>query len=184
MTLDELLRSGYAWADARGATLLLLVGLALPVVGTVAALIGRGGKTDTDGKLIASTIVGFAVLLVMLEIAAVMIGHSVYDRSVLEANAALLFAPITCLVASVVGVRLVFPLNQLASVRTIADMVAFGLACGATIWFFSRFRGWGIVFFGSFLQMVVVVLLGGFFLRRLYRRAFGADAKPSDSSAA
>jgi hypothetical protein len=176
MTLDEFFQHSYGWADVHAVTILLLLGVAFPIVGTVGAWIGRGGKTDSDGKLIASAIIGIAILLFMLEIATVLLAHMVYGRSVLDANAAVLATPVACLVLSIFGLRLVFPLNKLATVRTLADMIALGLACAASIWFFSKFRGWGIVFLGSFMQLVFVVVLGGFFLRRLYRRAFGLDS--------
>jgi hypothetical protein len=173
MTLDELFRAAYAFADAHGALLLLALGIGYPVVGTIGAWIGKGGQTDSDGRLIASTVIGGAILAVVVEIASIAIGQSLYDGSVLHADVALLAAPLVCLVLCLIGIRSVFPLNELASIRTLADVGALLVACGAAVWFFAKFRGWGIVFLGSLGQLVVVALLCGLFLRRLYRRAFG-----------
>jgi hypothetical protein len=173
MTLDEFFRAAYSWADSNAVLLLIALGLGFPLLGTIGAWIGKGGQTDSDGRFIASTVIGGAVLLVVIEVAAIAIGQSLYAGNLLQANVALLFAPLVCLVLCLVGIRGVFPLNELASIRTLADMVGLLLACGAAIWFFSKFRGWGILFFGSFVQLIVVLLLCGLFLRRLYRRAFG-----------
>jgi hypothetical protein len=180
MTLNELLFSSYDWAD-QNAPLVLAVSLGIPVVGTLLAFIGKGGKTDEDGRLIASLVMGVSMLAVMLEVVALFLARSLHDFSPLDANAALLAAPILCLVGSAVGVRLVFPLSELGSVRTALDLAYFLAACGLVVWFFSMFRGWSIVFFGTFTQLIVVGIITLFFLRRMFRRTFGLDrgARPA-----
>ncbi|MBI3180861.1 MAG: hypothetical protein HYZ28_01820 [Myxococcales bacterium] len=174
MTLNQFFWSAYAWADAH-AVGLLLGGLALPAVGTALAFIGKGGKTDADGRFIASALVGVGFVSVLAEVLAIAIGVGVMDASLLNANLLLLLAPVLCLLGCLAGTRMVFPLSELGSVRTAGDLAGFGLACAAVVWFFSKFRGWGIVFFGSVLQLLVIAALTLFVLRRLYRRAFGLE---------
>jgi hypothetical protein len=175
VTLQELLVACYQFAEAHapeafGAALLL------PLVGTVLAWIGKGGKTDEDGKFIASAFVAISLFWAMLLVAGVTLGVGVMQGSVLEANALLLAAPVLCLGFTLLGVKLVFPLSELGSVKSLVDVAGFALACVAVVWFFSKFRGWGIVFFGSVGQLVVLLVLLGFLLKRLFQRAFGGGA--------
>ena len=171
MSLGELLASAYAWADAR-AYWILAAAVALPVVGTVAAWIGKGGRTDRDGRFIASTLVGLGVVVFALALAAIVFAHAVLERSALEANVALLLAPLACLAACLGGVRLVFPLDELGSVRTLRDVGLFAGACLVVVWLFSEFRGWGVVFWGGLGQLALIGVFGYLLVRRLYRRAF------------
>lgn len=173
MTIDEMLRAGYAWADAN-ALWVLLGGVAIPVVGTIAARIGKGGKTDADGRLIASAVMGLALVAVIAEVGCLFVARSALGADLTQANALLVVAPVVCLIGSVVGLRLVFPLSELGSVRTALDMGAFLLACAAVVWLASRFR-WGVVFFGSVGQLVILLVLAGLVLRRMWRRAFKID---------
>ena len=62
MALDELLAGLYAWAAVQ-AQWLLIAALAIPAVGSMAAWIGKGGRTDRDGRVIASLLVGFGMTL-------------------------------------------------------------------------------------------------------------------------
>ncbi len=181
MTLNELLFAAYGWADANG-LLLLAASVLLPFVGTVLAWIGKAGKTDADGRFVASTLMGVALFAVSLELVVLFLAQALHDRSPLDANAALIAAPVVCLVASVVGVRMVFPLSELGSVRTAVDLGAFLLCCAALVWFMSKFRGWSLMFFGSFTQLLVALALAAFFLRRMYRRAFGVDRAPPSTA--
>jgi len=184
MTLDELFRGAYRWADANGAVLLILVGLAFPVAATLIALVGKGGKTDSDGKMLASIFIGAAILFAVLEIVAIFVGTAVFDASLLQANAALLATPLACFVLMLVGIKWVFPLNQLASIRTFGDLALLALLCGGLIWFFSKFRGWGIIFFGSIFQLVVVLAVVIYFIRRIFKRAFGLSGGRSEEERA
>ena len=79
---------------------------------------------------------------------------------------------IALLAGCLLGIRMVFPLNELASVQTFTDMGLFVAACLFVLWLFSTFRGWGIVFLGDLGQLVIIGGLGYLVLRRLYRRAF------------
>ena len=95
----------------------------------------------------------------------------------------LLVAPIICLVGCVIGIRRVFPLNELGSVKSAFDVSAFVIACLAMMWIFSKFRGWSLVFFGSFGQLIVVALFAALLIWRLYKRAFGGISRPARSTA-
>lgn len=173
MTIAELLRDGYAWADAN-AFWVLFAALAVPVVGTIAARIGKGGKTDADGRLIASAVMALALLAVIAELACLFVARSALGADLTQANALLVLAPVLCLAGAVGGLRLVFPLSELGSVRTALDLGAFLLACAAVVWLASRFR-WGVVFLGSVGQLVIMLVLAGLVLRRMWRRAFRID---------
>lgn len=182
MTLNEFLQLSYAWAD-RQAAFILLVALLIPVAGTLLAWVGKGGRTDADGRFIASAVVAVAFLGVLLELAAISVARGVHGAGVFEANLLLLLAPIVCLAGSVLGIRMVFPLSELGSVKTAVDVGGFLLACAAVLWFLSKFRGWGIVFFGGLLQLLLLGALTLFFLWRMYRRAFRSSARSSSELA-
>ncbi|MCO5165882.1 MAG: hypothetical protein M9894_05885 [Planctomycetes bacterium] len=171
MTLDEALRGAYSWAD-QNASWVLAAGLALPVFGTVAARIGKGGRTDADGRLIASLVMGVALLAVILEVGCLFIARTALGADLTHANVLLVLAPIACLVGSVVGLRMVFPLSELGSVRTALDVAGFIVACAVVVWVASRFH-FGVLFLGSLGQLLVIVLLAGVVLWRLWRRAIG-----------
>jgi hypothetical protein len=126
--------------------------------------------------LIASVVMAVALLAAVLEVLAIGIAVGVKGLAVGDANLLLLLAPGVCLVGCVLGIRRVFPLNQLGSVKSAVDVGAFALACLAVIWIFSTFRGWSVIFFGSFAQLLVVGALAGLLIWRLYRRAFGGVA--------
>ena len=176
MTLDEFFYLVYAWSDVHNLEV-FAAAIALPVLGTIAAQIGKGGKTDADGRLIASVVMGVALAAVTLELLSIGIAIGVKNQSMLDANLLLLAAPVLCLVGCVIGIRRVFPLNELGSVKSAVDVGAFAIACLAVIWIFSKFRGWSLVFFGSFGQLIAVGLLAGLLLWRLYKRAFGGIAR-------
>lgn len=173
MTLEELLRDAYGWADAN-AHWVLLAGALIPVVGTLLARAGKGGKTDADGRFIASAVMAFALLAVVLEIGCLFIARSALGAELMHANSLLVLAPIVCLAGSVVGLRLVFPLSELGSVRTAIDLGLFLLACGVVVFVASRLR-WGVFFVGSIGQLVVIAILAVLVIRRMYRRAFGGE---------
>jgi hypothetical protein len=183
MTLNDLLLASYTWAD-RQATLIFAASLLLPVAGTLLAWIGKGGRTDRDGRFVASALVGFSFALVLFEAAAVFAARSALGASLLDANALLLAAPVICLAGSLLGIRAVFPLSELGSVRAMSDAAAFLAACAGALWLLSKFRGWGVLFLGSFVQLIVVGAVGLFFLWRLYRRAFGHSGRASTSTSA
>lgn len=176
MTLNELLTDSYRWADAN-ADLILLASVGIPLLGTVLASVGKGGKTDADGRFIASAVMATALLAVLGEVVFLFIARSQYGVGLLDANALLLLAPVICLGGAILGIRQVFPLNELGSVRVAADMGLLLLILGGVLWLFSRFRGWGILFVGTFTQLLVVSAIALFFVWRLWRRVWGAQAR-------
>ena len=172
MTLRELLINTYLWADAH-ALALLLASLAWGLGGTLLALLGKGGRSDQDGRLIASVVIGGAVLLLVAALLAAGVAHVAFNQALMDANALLLLAPLACVLVSVLGVHRVFPLSELASVRTLGDLAGFALACIALLWLLSKFRGWGVAFLGGLGSLALIGLLAALLLRVLYRRAFG-----------
>jgi hypothetical protein len=172
MSLRELLITTYQWADAH-ALALLLAALSWGLGGTLLARMARGGRSDQDGRLIASAVIGGAVLLLVAAMLAVSVAYVAFKQGLMDANALLLLAPLGCVLVSVLGIHQVFPLNELASVRTLGDLFAFALTCVALVWLLSRFRGWGVAFLGGLGSLVLIGLLVVLLLRVLYRRAFG-----------
>jgi hypothetical protein len=170
MTLNELLFESHTWANQHAETILAASAL-IPVVGTLLAWLGKGGKSDADGRFIASTLIGLSLVLVAGELCVLFLARALHGTSPLDANLALLLSPLVCLAGSVVGIRWVFPLNELGSVRTAADLGFFLLVLAAVTWFLSKFHGWGLYFFGTFGQLVVVGALTALFLYWLFRRA-------------
>lgn len=164
VTLGETLSETYVWLSARS-LYVLLAAVAIPALGTLLAWIGKGGKTDTDGRLIANLVIGVGLFATVLELLAVAIGIFVSGVSLFDANVVLLVAPIVCLVTSALGIRLVFPLSELGTVQAATDFVIFVLTSLAAVWLLSRFRGWGLYFLGTFTQML---LFGCFVVAMLY----------------
>ncbi len=173
MSVYDVFESLYVWAAAN-ALWFMVAAVAIPSVGTVVAWIGRGGKTDADGRFTASIVVGVGLCAVIVEVIAIVIVRSMLEIDVLQGDIVLLAAPIVCLVGGIVGIRMVFPLNELASVRSFIDIGVFVLVCLVVVWLFGKFRGWGIIFWGGITQLLVIGALLYFLLRRLYRRAFGS----------
>lgn len=172
MTLSETLTEAYGAVD-RHALIVFLACAGVPVVGTVAAWIGKGGKTDKDGRFFANLAVGFGLLALILEVLVIVIARAAFSASLMDANVLLLFGPPLALVLGLLGVRLVFPLSELGSAKTARAAVLFVLLVVAIIWFFGQFRGWGVIFFGSVAQLAALGVLAWFLLRRLGRRALG-----------
>lgn len=174
MTLNEFFDASHLWAE-QNTQLILLLSVAIPAVGSLLAFIGKGGKTDEDGRFIASVVMGFAMFAVVIAAMALFVSVSMRGASLLDANVALLAAPVICLVGSVVGLRMVFPLSELGVVRSLIDMGWFLFSCGLVFWFMSKFDGWRIHIFGSLFTFGILVVVALFFLRRQYRRTFGLD---------
>ena len=173
MALGDLL-VGLYWFGDTYSLWVFAAALLIPIVGSLAAWIGKGGRTARDGRFVSSVLVGFGFALVAVELLAVIAAQMLFAASVLEANALLLAAPVVCLAGALLGVHFLFPLNELGSVRTAFDVGLFVLGCAAVIWIFSQFRGWGIIFWGGIGQLVIIGAVGYFVMRRLYRRAFGS----------
>jgi hypothetical protein len=150
-------------------------------VGTLAARIGKGGKTETDGRFIASSVMAVSLLAVAFEVAALLLARTFAGHSPMDANVELALAPVVALAGSIFGIRMVFPLSQLGSVKTAWDLFLFLLALLAIGYFFKKFYGWGIFFVGGFTQLSVVLAVAVFFIVRLTRRALGLS-RPSTAN--
>ncbi len=172
MTLRELLINAYQWADVHALTL-LLAALAWGLGGTLLARVAKGGRSDQDGRVIASVVIGGAVLLLVVALLASGVAHVAFNQGLMDTNALLLLAPLVCVLVSVIGIHRVFPLSELASVRTLRDLAGFAVACMALLWLLSKFRGWGVAFLGGLGSLALICLLAALLLRVLYRRAFG-----------
>lgn len=170
MTLADLFISVYAWLDANALQILAACTL-LPLLGVLGAWVGRGGRTDQDGRLLANLVLGFGFVVFLLEVVGIAIAQWGFEKGLLEANLFLLLAPLAALAIGLFGIRLIFPLSELGSATTARDIGLFALALLVTFWLFSKFRGWGIIFFGNLLQMLVIGVLIFLLLRYLYRRA-------------
>ena len=173
MALGDLLVGLYRLGEAH-ALWVFAAALVIPCVGSLAAWFGKGGRTDRDGRFIASVLVGLGFALVAAELLAIIAAQMFFEASLLEADVLLLAAPLVCLAGGLLGVHFIFPLNELGSVRTATDVGLFLLGCVAVIWIFSQFSGWRIVFWGGIGQLVIIGAVGYFVIRRLYRRAFGS----------
>lgn len=170
MPLRELFATLYQWADGH-ALALVLAALAWGLGGALLARIAKGGQSDRDGRAIASVVIGGAVLVMVVAALALGIAHVGFNKGLMDANAMLLAAPVLCLAASVAGIHWVFPLSELATVRTLRDVALFAIACAAGLWLLSRFRGWGLVFLGGIADLLLIGALALGLLRMLYRRA-------------
>ena len=171
MSLAEVLVVGFVWLDANATAILSYVS-AFPVLGTIAAYLGKGGRTENDGRMIANCVVGAAVVLFVVSMGCLALAKLVFDQSITQINIALLAAPVICLVGSLVGIHAVFPLNELASIRSLVDVLLFVGAAGLVLTALSYFRGWGVLFRGGLLDLAVIGVITFFLLRGLYRRAF------------
>ena len=170
MSLRELLTNLSIWADAQ-ALPLLLVAVLWGALGTVLARIARGGRSDQDGRLIASVVIGGAVLWLVLTVVVLAALRMALNQGLLDINVLLLLAPLAGVFVSVLGIRQVFPLSGLASVRTLGDVAGVAIACLVLLWLLSKFRGWGVVFLGGLGSLLVIGVLALLLLRVLYRRA-------------
>lgn len=175
MTLPEL----YAWAAERS-TLIFAGACALPLVGTAAAWVGKKGKSDRDGRLIADALLVLSLLLVAAEVIGLVVADSAHGAGsrewLLEADALLLLAPIACLGLSLLGIRLVFPLGELASVKRLTSLGAFLAALAAAVWLLGRFR-WGVLFYAHFVWLLALSAIAVLVMWSLWRKAAGAPTR-------
>jgi len=108
-----------------------------------------------------------------LLLAGTLLAHVAFKQTLMDANAWLLLVPLVGVLVSVLGIHRVFPLSELASVRTLRDLVGFAVACLWLLWLLSRFRGWGVAFLGGLGSLALIAALAALLLRVLFRRAFG-----------
>ncbi len=175
VTPREVFEGLYRLAESNPATIFLIAVL-VPSVGVTLALVGRGGRTDEDGRVIANVLVLVAVIQFVVAMVVGYVGVAFLERSLFDADFLLLAAPWVWLVLTLGGVRRVFPLNDLASWHSVRDVAGFFAVCAAFVWFLSMFRGWGIFFIGSLVELLIIVVLGGLLIRQLFLRAFRGGA--------
>ena len=176
MTIVDLLRYAHEWATAHALDL-LLASLIAPVLGTVAAFAGKLGRTDADGRFIADGVLFLAIALLLLTTLDVLVAHTLLGQSLLDLDAMLVAAPLAALALSLGGTRLVFRFEQLAVVRVVRDLALFLVACAFLAWIGHKFRGWGVLFVGSALQLFAFAVLAFFLLARLWRNIGRGPAK-------
>ncbi|MCO4763286.1 MAG: hypothetical protein KC502_17345 [Myxococcales bacterium] len=174
MTLEQSLIEVYRVAAARG-PLLLGCSVVIPLLGTLATWIGRGGRTDNDGRALANALILIAMAIFIVFLLAATVAVTLLDRSLLQAEWTLLLTPIVWLGLTLWGVRLVFALEDLRAALLLRDAGLLLATVAALLWFFSQFRGWGVVFFGGLMQLVVIVALVALFIRSLLRRIRGGS---------
>lgn len=172
VTLEQSLLQLYDGAASRGVWL-LAASVVVPSLGTLAAWIGRGGRTDKDGRLLANGLIFLALAVFLVGLLAAAVGVTLMDRSLLQAEWTLLLTPIMWLGLTLAGVHRVFHLADLRAGQLARDAALLLLVVAALLWFFSQFRGWGIVFFGGILQLVVILGVVVWFIRALIRRMAG-----------
>jgi hypothetical protein len=172
MTLEDFFVTVYkGLVENKGVITVALV--SIPVVGTLGTWIGKSGKTEKDGIFLANLVIWIATGVFAFSVIAALIGMSMMGKSLLQGDLVLLCAPIFCVVGTFFGIRKVFPLGELSSTYTLKDVGIFLIGC-LVVWFiFKTFRGWGILFFGSVLQLVAWLVAGYWLMRRLAKRAFG-----------
>jgi hypothetical protein len=174
MTLNEALLEAYVWGVAHG-TAILVAAVAIPIVGAFAATIGKGGRTDADGKAIASVVLGLGVLAMLGELIAIHVAHAYFNSGLLDADWRIALAPAALLGCSLVAIRWVFPLNELAGARSVFYLTLVFAGCWLLLRFFEMFEGWRIYILGSLFQLAIVLALAMFVLWRLFRRAFNPN---------
>ncbi len=108
MTLREILTNLSLWADAH-ALAILAAAVAWGLLGTLLARLTRGGRSDQDGRVIASVVIGGAALLLVVAVLAARVAHVAFKQALMDVNALLLLAPLVCVLVSVVGIHRVFP---------------------------------------------------------------------------
>lgn len=170
-TPREIFETAFAFADGNDA-LIFAFALAVPTVGIVLAWVGRGGRTEEDGRALANAFVFVAVVQFVVAMILGYIGAAFMERSILDTSLLLLIAPWLWLGLSIAGIHTIFPLSELTSWQSIRDIGAFFAACAVLVWLLSMFRGWGILFFGSLVQLILIFVIAGVLLRVLFIRAF------------
>ena len=172
MTLEDFFMSAYQGLEANKEVIGTAL-VAVPVVGTLGAWIGKSGKTEKDGIFLANLVIWIATGVFAFAVIVALIGMSLMGKSLLQGDFVLLCAPIVCVSGTYYGIRKIFPLGELSSAHTLKDVGIFLIGCLAVWFIFKTFRGWGIIFFGSVFQLVAWLVAGYWLMRRLAKRAFG-----------
>ena len=171
LTFRQIFEGAFAFGESNAALIFGLSSL-VPVVGIALAWIGRGGRTDEDGRAFANIFVFVAVVQFVVAVILGYVGVAFLDRSLWDTDLLLLAAPWIWLILSIVGLRRIFPLSELTTWRSVLDVAGFVAVCAALVWFLSMFRGWGIFFIGSLVELLIILALAIVLIRQLFRRAF------------
>ena len=172
MTVEQSLVDMYDVAAINGAWL-LGASVVVPCLGVFGAWIGRGGRTDADGRLVANGLIILAMAVFIVALLGATVAVTLMDRSLLQAEWTLLLTPVVWLALTVAGVHRVFRLTELRAGQILRDAGLLLLVVAALLWVFSQFRGWGIVFFGGIMQLVLILAVVAWFVRLLVRRMTG-----------
>ncbi|MBF0407158.1 MAG: hypothetical protein HQM10_07385 [Candidatus Riflebacteria bacterium] len=151
-------------------TVIFAVAIIFPIVGAVFAAIGKRGKTDRDGRFVANFVIGASLLFFILETIILFIAHRFFSANLIQADAMLVASGPLCLAGSLFFIKLIFPLTELTIIHSIADFIVLLIFCSIAFWFISKFRGWGIYFFGGITEMITIGIVMFVFLGRLFSR--------------
>lgn len=172
VSFSDLAQAFYLWLDANAVVVFgLCAGIPAAAV-VLCAVTRRAQRRGSGGHWLANVTLWSSLGLLVLELVCIAIARAIFDVALADAPVLLLAGPPVGAVVAVIGIHWVYPLNQLAAWRTLTDIGWFVLACGVVIWLVSQFRGWGILFGGSLLELIAIAAFVVWLLRRLYRRAF------------
>jgi hypothetical protein len=171
MTIAELARSVYqsliTWQQP-----ILMAFLLLPVLATALAWLCKRLRAHARGARLASLTISVVVLALVVEVALLLVARAVFNADLTAAPVLLIIGPPLAAIGAVSGIHCVYPLNKLAAWRSLTDIGWFVVAVVAMFWLMSKFRGWGVIFAGSLLELVILGAFAYWLVRRLYRRAF------------
>lgn len=173
MTLAELFGLTYAWLTDH-ALQVFLVTVAFPLAGTALTLLLRAMRKRRQGEQVGTVVIAAGAFLLVLEVIVLAVARTVFAANLTDVNVLLLAGPPAWLTGALVGVHIAYPLNQLAAWKSVIDVGWFLLALLAIGWLLANFRGWGILFGGSLLELALIIGATVWLLRRLFRRAFSA----------
>lgn len=171
MTSAQLALALYGWL-ANYAPEVFAMCIGVPLVGvSLCALMRQSRRRGTRGQWLGNATLWCAVGVLALALVLVALARALLDVDLTRAPLLLLAGPPVGAVIAIVGMHWTYPLNQLAAWRTLTDIGWFVLASSAVIWLVSQFRGWGILFGASVLELAAIAIFVAWLLRRLYRRA-------------
>ena len=169
LTLEQSLLGLYDAAAAQGAWL-LGASVVIPLLGTLAAWIGRGGRTDQDGRAIANGLLLTAMSVFILGLLAATVWIAILDRSLLQLSWQLVLGPPLWFGLTLASVHRVFDLRELRAGQLLRDAGLLLALVAAVLWFFAQFRGWGVVFLGGISQLILIIAAIIWYGRRLLER--------------